>query len=292
MMEKLEAIQQYTQALDIYTKENLLTSVLDSANSQIFSAGASAGEVVVPFIETSPLKNYKKDTGFQQGVLEVKKQTLKLEYDRGISFDVDSVDDFKTACILSMNGMQQFIKEQVVPEIDAVRFARYATNAGTKVNSDLSVKSAEEVAKAIDTAHLTMLQASVSKSGLYLFTSYDVLSKFRERFPRLVANADTAMNTEVFEYNGLKIVPVADALFSKDINVKDDGGFAAGSNGINFLIVDPTAVRQVIYHEALHVIDPAAHNTKDAWRFQYRLHHDAFVLEPRKVGVYAHTKTA
>jgi hypothetical protein len=37
------------------------------------------------------------------------------------------------------------------------------------------------------------------------------------------------------------------------------------------------------------VFDPDTNQEKDAWKFQYRLYHDAFAYENKVKGIYVHT---
>jgi hypothetical protein len=38
------------------------------------------------------------------------------------------------------------------------------------------------------------------------------------------------------------------------------------------------------------VFDPDVNQAKDAWLFQYRLYHDAFVYDNKVKGIYLHNK--
>ena len=63
---------------------------------------------------------------------------------------------------------------------------------------------------------------------------------------------------------------------------------AAGGYKINFMLIHPTAVAQVIKHDPLKVFTPEVNQSADAWKFQSRLYHDAFVLDNKLNGIYCH----
>ena len=39
------------------------------------------------------------------------------------------------------------------------------------------------------------------------------------------------------------------------------------------------------------IFDPDVNQEKDAWKFQFRLYHDAFVYDNKAKGIYLHKKT-
>ena len=75
----------------------------------------------------------------------------------------------------------------------------------------------------------------------------------------------------------------------------DAGGYAktvSTGKDINFMIIHPSSVIQVVKHDALKVFTPDENQTTDGWLVQYRIYHDAFVLANKLAGVYAHVKAA
>ena len=68
------------------------------------------------------------------------------------------------------------------------------------------------------------------------------------------------------------------------------GGFTASGNAINFMIVHPSAVMQVVKHVVPRLFSPEQNIEADAWRLNYRIYHDAFVLPQKAKGIYLHAE--
>jgi hypothetical protein len=58
------------------------------------------------------------------------------------------------------------------------------------------------------------------------------------------------------------------------------------------MVVHPSALIQVAKHDQLKLFDPDTNQDKDGWKIQYRLYHDAFVLDNKVDGVYSHIKAS
>ena len=57
---------------------------------------------------------------------------------------------------------------------------------------------------------------------------------------------------------------------------------------INFMIIHTSAVLQVNKFALPKIFDPDTNQEKDAWKFQFRLYHDAFAYENKVKGIYLH----
>lgn len=66
---------------------------------------------------------------------------------------------------------------------------------------------------------------------------------------------------------------------------------ATEAKNINFMIVYPNAVLQAKKFALPKIFSPDVNQDKDAWKFQFRLYHDAFVYENKVKGVYLHKST-
>lgn len=280
-----ELITKYTSLLDDYLTDRLVSSSLDSGNSKIIDF-SGAGQVKVPHIEVSPLGKYDRDNGYTAGTMTVAYDELKLAYDRGSEFTVDEVEDEETAFVRSAEGMKAFMEKSVAPQVDAIRFGKYATNAGTKANGTLT---ADTVIAALDAAEQTLGEAGALE-GARLYMSYTTHALLKHAIARQYGS-ESAVANNVTEYNGIQIERVRSIAFTQNLTVSDTG-YVPGANGINFIMANPMSVQQIKKHEKLRVFDPDTYQKKNAWLFQYRLFHDAFVLPQLEDGIYAHTVAA
>ena len=83
----------------------------------------------------------------------------------------------------------------------------------------------------------------------------------------------------------MKVVQVPQSRFATTIAINTNGYTLSGNN-INFMIVHPSAVEAVAKHVKLRIFTPDVNQDMDAYKFQYRLYHDAFVYENKAAGIY------
>lgn len=280
-----ELITKYTGLLDDYLSESLASSSLDSSNSNIVDF-SGAGHVKVPHIEVSGLGKYDRDNGYSAGTMTVGYDELTLSQDRGNEFTVDEVEDEETAFIRSAEGMKEFMKKSVVPQIDAYRFSKYASGAGTKGTGALT---ADTVLAALDAAEQTLGEAGALE-GARIYMSYAAYSLFKKATSRQYGS-ESAIANNIDNFNSIPVERVRSITFTADPTINDTG-YIPGANSINFIMANPLSIRQLKKHEKLRVFDPNTYQAKDAWLFQYRVFHDAFVLPQREDGIYAHTVAA
>jgi hypothetical protein len=113
----------------------------------------------------------------------------------------------------------------------------------------------------------------------------------------MLANESTA-DRRLKVLDDMTIIGVPQSRFYKGITLNAGASASAGgyvktvSTGrdINFLLIHPSAVIQAKKHDKLKIFDPDTNQTKDGWKIQYRLYHDAFVEENKVDGVYSHIK--
>ena len=108
--------------------------------------------------------------------------------------------------------------------------------------------------------------------------------------------SDGTINTVLSGYNDMPITWVPKSRFYTAITLNDGAsswGYAkaADAKDINFMIIYPPAILQVVKFSLPKIFDPDTNQEKDAWKFQFREYHDAFVYENKIKGVYLHKST-
>ena len=98
MANAIELAKSYVPLLDeVYARE-VLTSDLDGA-PELVQQGANANELIIPMMDMQGLADYSRNSGYVQGDVTLKNETVKCNFDRGRMFWVDSMDDLETAGI-------------------------------------------------------------------------------------------------------------------------------------------------------------------------------------------------
>lgn len=289
MANTIELAKSYVPLLDEVYKNAALTSDLDGA-SELAQAGANANELIIPMIEMDGLANYDRNSGYINGDVTIKNQTVACNYDRGRKFTVDSMDNIETAGIAFGRLAGEFIRTKEVPELDAFRFSTYSGIKGIS-SAYGSLSTGDSIIKALRTATAKMDDDEVPTDNRILYIRSDLYG--------VIDDMDTTKSRKVLERFS-KIVPVPSSRFMTNITLNDGktsgqekGGYAksAKSVDINFEIIHKSAVIQYTKHKVPKIIDPNANPDADAWTFGYRNVGIAKVYQNKVAGIYCHTAT-
>lgn len=288
MANAIELAKQFVPILDEVYKAASLTSVLDGA-AELARQGANANELIIPKLEMQGLGNYSRNDGYVKGDVTLTNETVKCNFDRGRKFNVDTMDDLETAGIAFGRLAGEFIRIKVVPEVDAFRFAQYASAAGiSSAEADLS--TGEDVIKAIRAGVTKMDEDEVPATERYLFITPTLHG--------MVQDLDTTKSRQVLD-NFAGIVDVPQTRFYTAIEQQDGktggqeaGGFKKGGEAqdINFMIIHKPAVIQFPKHVAPKIITPEQNQDADGYIFGYRNVGIADVYENKLAGIYVHKK--
>ena len=273
--------EKFVPVLDGIYKKASLTSVLDATTKPDFSG---VNTVKIMKVTTTGLGDYSKQNGYAKGNASLTWESMTLREDRSAELEVDRMDNEETLGQAFGVIMNEFIRTNVAPEVDAYRFAQYAKVSGIGTATGALSDGAAVVA-AVRAAITAMDEAEVPTEDRILFITPTLFG--------MVQDLDTTKSKEVFKrFSG--VVEVPQTRFYTDITMNsgaDAWGYAKGASAkdINFLAVSKSAVVQATKMALPKVFDPDTNQSKDAWKFQYRLYHDAFAYENKVKGIYVHT---
>ena len=281
-------------------KLSSLTSDLDGA-PELARQGQNVNEMIIPKIDMNGLANYSRNSGYVDGDVTFTNETVKCNFDRGRMFTVDTLDNIETAMMAFGRLASEFIRVKVTPELDAFRFATYASISGIGTVDAAALSTGANVITALRAAVNAMDEAEVPSTERYLYITPTLLG--------LVKDLDTTKSKEVLD-GFAKIVKVPQSRFYTSIkqlsgkvetipgqsggsSATDDqtaGGFtkADGAKNINFMIIHKPAVIQYQKHVAPKVITPEQNQDADAWKFGYRNVGIADAYENKVAGIYLH----
>ena len=275
MPNTITLFQKYIDKLDEVYKRAALSGVLDGDNNLV-KMGANAHEMLIPKMSMSGLYDYSRENGYTQGSVSLEMETKAFNYDRGTKFTVDAMDDEETAGIAFGQLAAEFVRTQVVPELDAFRFAKYAESAG---NTDTgSFTSGTEITAALRTATSAMDEAEVPSENRILFITPTLKG--------MIDDLDTTKSKAVLEKFS-QIIEVPQTRFYTGI-VLGEGSYskALGASDINFLIVHKSAALQYTKHNVNKVISPEANQTSDGYLFFFRSYGITEAYDNKSNGIY------
>ena len=287
-MNSIELAKSYVPVLDEVYKEASLTAILDGA-PELVRAGANANELIIPKLDMQGLANYSRNGGYVDGDVTMTNETVQCNFDRGRMFAIDSMDNLETAGLAFGRLAGEFIRTKVVPELDAFRFAQYASAEGISTVAGASLGTGAAVVEALRAAVSKFDEDEVPVTERYLFVTPTLLG--------LVEDLDTTKSRAVLA-NFAGIVKVPQTRFYTAIKQNSGagaeaaGGYAKaeGAKDINFMVIHKAAVIQFEKHVAPKIVSPEANQNADAWKFGYRNVGIADVYENKTAGIYLHKK--
>ena len=197
-MNNISLFKKYVDLLDEVYKAGSCTNILDGSTALV-RAGANANEIVIPKISTEGLADYSRNGGYVSRNTAFTNETVAFNYDRGGKFSVDAMDNEETAGLAFGSLAADFVRTQTVPELDAFRFATYASEPMISSASG-TLASGEAVLAALVSAQNTLDEDEVSPEGRYLFITPTLYN--------LAQNVDTYKSKAVFDgFAGVSKVP-------------------------------------------------------------------------------------
>lgn len=297
MANSIALANKYIPLLDEVYARASTTAVLE--NPALVRSFDGANAVKILSVATQGLGDYSRNSGYVNGDITATWETHTLSQDRGRRFVLDSMDDEETLGMTLGAAAGEFMRADVTAEIDAYRFSKLASVAGTTVAADLTSSTADA---AVLAGIVAMEEAEVPMEGGTLFATPTLFNKLQQS-ARFVNNrngeAAGSRDSRIQGlYEGLNVVKVPQTRFYSAIDLKDGttsgeeaGGYAkaTGAKNINFMIVARGAAFPVVKHNPSNIIRPEDNQTADGYIMKYRLYHDIFVPANKTDGIYMHT---
>jgi hypothetical protein len=280
----------YLPNLDEIYKASSKTAILDTANERVRWEGAKTAYL----FHTAPvgLANYSRNAGFVPGDVTGSWEPYTIEQDRGRSFMIDVMDNDETLGMAFGTLVGEFERTQVIPELDAYRFAKYASGAAAAQVITETLSAGAATIASIDGATAALDDAEVPYEGRILFVNPTTYRLIKSGVTRMVMNGDNNVNYNVEMYNDMRLITVPTGRFNTAVTLNAPttsaaaGGYTASGDAINYMIVHPSAVLQVVKHAIPRIFSPEVNQEADAWKFDYRVYHDCFIEAQKTNGIY------
>ena len=293
--------KQITDYLDEVVTATARTSDL-VANPALVRAGQTASTVKVGTVAMDGLGTYSKSKGYPTGAVSLTWQTMELAYDRARQFNLDSVDIEETEDVIAgAYVMSEFVRQQVVPEIDKVRIAKAfgGAQAASQVTWGFTASAANTVGAIVDAIDMAR-DGAMNEENTVVFVD-SALKPYIAKSSEMTKTADIksgirALYTQVDEVNGAKIVYCPSAYMKSAWTALDGvtngqtaGGLtpASGAKDIKVLAVAGGCAQGVVAHSIAKIVtDP---DDIDGVKVNYRIFHDCFVPANKKYGIAAYS---
>ena len=296
MANNIQTITKYLheQLDELFVKESVtgILELLRPGGIQLDFVNAKT--VKVPNIVMSALSDYSRLDGYAAGDINLTWEPFTLTQDRGKQFTLDAMDNEESGGIAVIHAMKEFERTQVIPEVDAYRLSTLAAKAtGTGIATG-TISANQVIAKFAD-AEKYFEDNEVPIDRIVYFISTEVARqiKISTELKALVGTTTVEkgdIKLKVNTFNDNKIIVVPPTRFKTAYTFGDGFTPTDDAKDINILAVYDAASIPVKKHKQVRVFSPEVVQDKDAWKFNYRLHHDIFVPAKKIVGVWLHTK--
>ncbi len=210
---------------EIYRTE-AKSSVLE-APSELVQETQDANTFKIAKMNMVGLGNYSKSTGFPAGDLTLEWETHTFANDRGRRFSIDRMDDVESFGLVAGRMVGEFVRNYVIPEVDAYRFAKIATKAGKKATAATLTDSTAK--GALDEGIVALQELEVDENRLICFMTPTVAQLLSDNITRTTINGDNAINNVIESYNGIQIIRVPQARFYTGVTL--DAGATSSAGG-------------------------------------------------------------
>jgi hypothetical protein len=293
MANSIALAEKFLPILDEIYKSASVTAFLDSQIRQLDHSAAN--EIQIFKTSMVGMGTYDKATGYPAGDVTGAWETIQLTKSRGRAFSIDRIDNEETLGMAFGTLAGEYIRTQVVPEIDAIRFAEWAGTGSIQTTSGATLDTAAKVLAAVDVAAQKLDDEDVPLEGRVLFMSSSLWRLLNASVDRSLAN-EGQYDRRLARLDEMQVVRVPAGRFYTQVTLdagasSDAGGYAKTSSSgkdINFMLVQSSAVWQAVKLNNLKVFSPDENQTADAWLFQHRAYHDAGVYDNKVKGIYLH----
>lgn len=301
----LAAATIFMQQLDQIAVQDAVTGWMDANSGQVQYNGGK--EVKIPKMTVQGLGTYDRDTGYVQGGVTLTYETREMTQDRGRKFQLDPMDINESNFIPTAAAvMAEFQRTYVIPEIDAYRISKIASETITANKAGMieygytpgaastsALRKIKEGIKAIRSLYNGPLVCHATPDFI-MELELELAGKITA-----VTFSQGGINTSVPAVDGVPIVSTPSNRMYTAITLNDGktssqeaGGYAKGSKAkdINFFICPRTTPIAVTKQDVMRIFDPLTNQKLNAWQIDYRRFHDLWVLDNKLDSIYINIK--
>lgn len=296
----------FQNTLDKVAIQEATTGWMDSNAGQVIYNGGS--EVKIPKMEVQGMGDYDRDNGYQQGSVTLSYQTRSMTQDRGRKFQLDPMDINENNFVTTAAAvMGEFQRMYVIPEIDAYRISKIATE--TIVANKAGMVAYGYTPGAANTSALRKVKEGIKAVRDMGYNGPLVCHATADFIMELELELAGKITTVTFSKGGIDTqVPAVDSVpfittpanrMYTAITIYDgktpgqaQGGYVMGSSAknINFMLCPRTTPIAVTKQDIMRIFDPTINQKLNAWQMDYRRFHDIWVLDNKLNSIYMSIK--
>ena len=291
----------YNTLLDEVITAGLTSAKLTAGASRVKYNGGNT--VKIAKLSVGGYGTYDRATGYPAGAATQSWEDHVITMDRGITFNVDVMDEDETMQTLSVaNIITEFARTQAVPEIDAYRYS----SIFAAIVDDATVKygyytPAEATILGTIQGQIADIQNLIGEQEpmtLYISgAAFKYLTQSTQLAKQLGVQSVTGANgitTKIYDIDGVPLVVVPSARMKTEYAFSATNGFAAKAwaMDMNWILIADSAAVAFVKHQKTKIVSADDNQTADAEKVMAREYHDCWVYENKHNAIYVSLKTA
>lgn len=295
-LNSIEYATKFAGELDKVVTQKSVTGFF--ADNVLTAKFVGAKTVLLPDLDFVGLGDYDRDNGFPQGKITVTNTSYELKNDRGRELQLDRMDmDESGVANLAGQTLKEFVRTQVVPEMDAYNISKLYSVAEAKGNTS-AFDGTKVYAQFVEMANAIQAKAGFDQELVCFMdpTAYAALMNAPELQKMIIVSdfKQGEIDLKVKKINDIAVIPVtADRMKSAyDFDagsLSTSGGFTVsdGAKDVRMLMLPKEAASLVKKTEQLRIFAPDQNQEADAYLFQYRVYYDIFVKKSGAEHIFA-----
>ena len=295
-LNSVEYAQKFAGELDKVVTQKSVTGFF--ADNVLTAKFVGAKTVLLPDMDFVGLGDYDRDNGFPQGKITITNSSYELSKDRGRELQLDRMDmDESGVANLAGQTLNEFVRTQVIPEMDAYNISKLYSVAEAKGNVK-EFDASKVYAQFTEMANEIQAKAGFDKELVCFMdpSAYASLMNAPE-LQRMIVVSDFKqgeVDLKVKKINDIAVIPVTSermkSSYTFDAGTENtSGGFSISDDAVtvNMLMLPKEGASLVKKTEQLRIFAPSQNQDADAYLFQYRLYYDIFVKKSNVEHIYA-----
>ena len=296
----------FQKALDVLAVREAVTGWMEANAGQVKYTGGA--EVKIPKMSVQGLGDYDRDNGYLMGSATLEYETKKMTQDRGRKFQLDSMDVDETNFVTTASSvMGEFQRTKVIPEIDAYRLSKIATEA---INANVAgMVQYGYTPGAANTSALRKVKEGIAAirdlgydGPLVVHATDSFILELELELANKISTVNFKKGGIITKFPAVDEVPIIPTPANRLVTAiklndgktsgQEKGGFEKGATAkdINFEIMPLKTPVAISKQDKMRIFDPNTNQKADAWAMDYRRFHDLWILENKVNSIYVSIK--
>jgi hypothetical protein len=290
----------YNSILDEVIEAGLTSAPIAAGASRIRYNGGNT--VKLAKLSVDGYSNYDRATGYPSGDAVQSWEDHLISQDRGITFNVDVMDEDETLQTLSAtNIIAEFGRTRAVPELDSYRYSAIFQ----AIVDDATVRygyytPAEATVLGTLQGNIADIQNVIGEQEPLVCFISGAAYKFLTQSTQLSKNLETqsvtgtnGVTTKFYSVDGVRLIPVPSARMKTEYAFGTKGFTAkAWAQDMNWILMSPNAAVAFVKHQKMKIVSAEDNQTADAEKVMARQYHDCWVYENKHNAIYVSLKVA